>query len=122
MTKKAVFLFAVIAIISFFGIKDSSAQALTFEVTNNTGLTLVDVFVSPAESNNWGSDILPQSLFENGMTIKVDIPAEFGETCMFDMKITDGQGGHITFSGIDACKLVALRINGDGTFEYLQTR
>ncbi len=122
MRKKFLFVFAVVAVISLFGIKNSSAQALTFDVVNNTGVTLVDVFVTPAETANWGNDILPGSLFENGSTISVTIPADYGTTCMFDMKITDAVGGHITFSGIDACKLITLQINGDGTFQYTATK
>ena len=120
--KKLLFLFAIIACISLFSSKNSSAQALIYDVVNNTGVTLVDVFVTPAETNNWGNDILPNSLFEDGMTITVTIPADYGSTCMFDMKITDAAGGHITFTGIDACKLVKLQINGDGTFQYLATK
>jgi hypothetical protein len=122
MKTKLVFLFAVIAVISLLSVNNSSAQALTFDVTNNTGVTLVDVFVTPAETGNWGNDILPGSLFENGMTITVTIPADYGTTCMFDMKITDAVGGNVTFSGIDACKLVKLQINSDGTFNYLATK
>ncbi len=120
--KKLLFLFVLAAGLSFLSPKDSSAQALTFDVINNTGITLVDVFVTPGETTNWGNDILPQSLFENGSTISVTIPADYGETCMFDMKITDGQGGDITFTGIDACKLVTLQINGDGTYSYVATK
>ena len=122
MKLKLLALIAVIAILSFSSVKNSSAQALTYDVVNNTGVTLVDVFVTPAEQNHWGNDILPNSLFENGSTIKVTIPADYGETCMFDMKITDAADGHITFTGIDACKLVKLQINGDGTFQYLATK
>jgi len=120
--KKLLFLFLVIAGISLFSVQNSSAQALTYTVTNNTGVTLVDIFVSPAESNHWGNDILPNNLFENGATVTVTIPADYGTTCLFDMKITDAVDGHVTFTGIDACKLVALQINGDGTFQYLQTK
>lgn len=117
--KKLLFLFVLAAGLSFYSPKDASAQALVFDVINNTGVTLVDVFVTPAETSNWGNDILPQSLFENGTTISVSIPEDYGTTCMFDMKITDGVGGSITFTGIDACKLVTLQINGDGTFSYV---
>lgn len=120
--KKIFFLAFVIMGLSFFSAKNSSAQALSFDVVNNTGVTLVDVFVTPAETNNWGNDILPNSLFEDNSTITVSIPADYGQTCLFDMKITDAVGGHVTFTGIDACKLVKLQINGDGTFSYLATR
>jgi len=120
--KKLLFLFLVIAGISFMSAKNSSAQELTYQVTNNTGVTLVDVFVAPAESNHWGNDILPNNLFENGSTITVTLPAEFGTSCMFDMKITDAVGGHVTFTNIDACKLISLQINADGTYQYLATK
>jgi hypothetical protein len=122
MNKKLLFLLALIAVISLFSAKNSSAQALTYDVVNNTGVTLVDIFVTPAETNHWGNDILPNSLFENGSTVTVTIPADYGNTCMFDMKITDAVGGHVTFSGIDACKLITLQINGDGTYQYVATK
>ena len=122
MTKKILFLFAMMAVLSLFSVKNTSAQALTFDVVNNTGVTLVDVYVTPAETSHWGNDILPNNLFENGSTITVTIPADYGTTCMFDMKITDAVGGSITFTNIDACKLIKLQINSDGTYQYLATK
>lgn len=104
--------------------ENNSSEGITYsyDVVNNTGITLVDVFVTPAETNNWGKDILPNDLFEAGSTIRVTIPPDYGETCMFDMKITDTQGGSITFTNIDICKITKLQINADGTFEYLITK
>lgn len=122
MKKNLLFAIIIIAVISFFSANNSNAQALTYDVVNNTGFTLVDIYVTPAESSNWGNDILPNSLFENGATVTVTIPADYGTTCMFDMKITDEAGNYVTFSGIDACKLVKLQINGDGTYQYLATK
>lgn len=95
---------------------------LSYDVVNNTGVTLIDVFVTPAETDNWGKDILPNDVFENGSTIRVTIPPDYGETCMFDMKITDAAGGHITFTNINICKLIKLKINADATFDYLETK
>ncbi len=100
----------------------NTAGTLSYDVVNNTGVTLIDVFVTPAETDNWGKDILPNDVFENGSTIKVTIPPDYGETCMFDMKITDAAGGHITFTNIDICKIIKLKINADATFEYVETK
>jgi len=100
----------------------STDGTLSYDVVNNTGVTLIDVFVTPAETDNWGNDILPNNVFENGSTIKVTIPPDYGETCMFDMKITDAAGGHITFTNIDICKLIKLKINADATFDYVETK
>ena len=117
--KKILFVLLAFAGISMFAVSNSNAQALTFDVVNNTGFSLVDIFVTPAEQNNWGNDILPNNLFDNGSTVTVTIPANYGQTCMFDMKITDTGGNYVTFSNIDACTLIKLQINGDGTFSYL---
>jgi len=101
---------------------NSAGVTYSYDVVNNTGVTLVDVYVSPAETDHWGKDILPNDLFENGSTIKVTIPPDYGTTCLFDMKITDAAGGHITFTNIDICKLVKLKINADATFDYVATK
>jgi hypothetical protein len=101
---------------------NSGGVTYTYDVVNHTGVTLVDVFVTPAETDHWGKDILPNDLFENGSTIKVTIPPDYGTTCKFDMKITDAAGGHITFTNIDICRLVKLQLNADGTYEYLATK
>lgn len=97
-------------------VTDSNAQALGFYISNNTGITLSNIYVSPAESNKWGEDILPKDLFEDGSTVEVYIPAEFGETCVFDIKITDLEGDAVIFTNVDACALHTLTLNGDGTF------
>ena len=114
--KKLLFGAAIFCALFLFSTSNTSAQALYFYVTNNTGVTLNNVYVTPAETNNWGSDILPNDLFENASSIRVDIPADYGSTCKFDMKITDLDGNAVIFTGMDACLLHTLTINGDGTY------
>jgi hypothetical protein len=98
----------------------ANSQALYFFVTNNTGVTLNNIYVTPAETGNWGNDILPNDLFENSTSVRVDIPADYGSTCKFDMKITDLVGNSITFTGMDACKLHTLILNADGTYSAVE--
>ena len=97
--------------------KVSFGQALFFNIINNTGETLNNIYVTPAETDDWGNDILPESLFEAGTTVRVDIPETYGTTCSFDLKITDLEGNAVEFKGIDACKLLNLTLNADGTYE-----
>jgi len=100
-----------------FVAQHSNAQALTFQIVNNTGVTLNNLYVTPSETNNWGSDILPQSMFDAGSTVTVTIPADYGQTCAFDIKITDVPGNYVYFKNVDACKLKVLTIHWDGTYE-----
>lgn len=117
--KKILFLIAVVFCISFFTSQNSYSQSLGFYIANNTGVTLNNIYVTPAESDNWGDDILPQDLFNDQTTVMVYIPESYGETCMFDIKITDLEGNSVTFTNVDACALHTLRINWDGTFEVI---
>ncbi len=114
--KKLLFAASFLAIFFVFSTSNTSAQALYFFVVNNTGVTLNNIYVTPAETSSWGNDILPNDLFENGSSVRVDIPADYGTTCKFDMKITDLEGNAVIFTGMDACKLHTLQINWDGTY------
>ena len=114
--KKLLFAASFFAVFILFSTSNTSAQALYFFVVNNTGVTLNNIYVTPAETNSWGSDILPNDLFENSTSVRVDIPADYGTTCKFDMKITDLEGNAVIFTGMDACKLHTLTINWDGTY------
>jgi hypothetical protein len=114
--KKLLFTAFIFAAMFLFHTSSTSSQALYFFVTNNTGFTLNNIYVTPAETGNWGNDILPNDLFESASSVRVDIPADYGSTCSFDMKITDLEGNAITFTGMDACKLHTLILNADGTY------
>ena len=115
--KKALFLIAAGLCLLFLNVSQSNSQALGFYIVNNTGVTLNNIYVSPAESSKWGGDILPNDLFEDLSKVQVYIPADFGTTCLFDIKITDLPGNSVTFTNVDACKLHTLTIHWDGTFE-----
>ena len=117
--KKLLFVFAVLFCLSFSVSQESYSQALGCYIENNTGVTLNNIYVSPAESDNWGDDILPQDLFEDQATVQVYIPETYGETCLFDIKITDLEGNAVIFTNVDVCALHTLRINWDGTFEIV---
>lgn len=99
----------------FLSAVNSQAQALYFYITNKTGITLNEINVTPAETTTWGSDILPNDLFYDNTKIKVTIPASYGTSCAFDLRITDLEGGSVVFSGLDACKLLNLTVYIDGT-------
>lgn len=115
--KKFIFVFVLFFGALLFNSSTSYSQALEFYIANNTGVTLNNIYVTPAEQNSWGNDILPQDLFEDQATVKVSIPASYGSTCMFNIKITDLQGNAVVFYNVDACKLHTLTIHWDGTYE-----
>jgi hypothetical protein len=115
--KKSLFLAVTGLFLLLFSYSETTAQELGFYIVNNTGVTLNNIYVSPAESNNWGNDILPNDMFDDQSSVMVYIPADYGSTCLFDIKITDIPGNAVIFTNVDACKLHTLTIHWDGTFE-----
>ncbi len=94
---------------------NTHAQELFFYITNKTGFTCNTIQVTPSETTDWGSDILPGDFFQKDAKVKVTIPEGYGTTCMFDIKITDMQGGSVVYYDIDACKLLNITIFADGS-------
>jgi hypothetical protein len=94
---------------------NTQAQALYFNIINKTGFTLNTFQVTPSETTTWGEDILPNDFLENNKQIRVDIPETYGNTCFFDVRITDLEGTAVIYYAIDACKLLNLTIYADGT-------
>ena len=115
--RKFIFLAVTGLFLLFLTSSQTNAQALGFYIVNNTGVTLNNIYVSPAEGSNWGNDILPNDLFDDQTKVQVYIPADYGTTCLFDIKITDLAGNSVTFTNVDACKLHTLTIHWDGTYE-----
>jgi hypothetical protein len=115
--RKFLFSAALFVLLLAASYTNSHAQALTFQIVNNTGVTLNNIYVTPNETTNWGNDILPNDMFDAGSTVTVSIPADYGTTCAFDIKITDVPGNYVYFKNVDACKLKVLTIHWDGTYE-----
>ncbi|MCP4439607.1 MAG: hypothetical protein GY810_11750, partial [Aureispira sp.] len=109
----------LIGLCSFVLLLSTSAfsQALTFDIHNETGIDLYGVFVSPNEDPNWGEDVLPTELFSAETTVKIDIGEDYGESCSFDVKVTDGEGSEIVFEGVDLCELRSIILYEDGSYD-----
>jgi hypothetical protein len=115
--KKLLFAAALFSALFFFSNTNANAQALAFSIVNNTGFTLNNIYVTPSETTNWGKDILPNDMFNDQSTVNVTIPADYGTTCLFDIKITDVPGDAVVFYKVDACTLHTLTIHWDGTYQ-----
>ena len=102
---------------SLFSAASVNAQDLYFFVKNETGFDLNNVYIKPVESGTWSKDLLPTTLLKEGTEIKITIPASYGESCNFDLQITDLEGTAVNFKNFDACKLYRMYIYDDATYK-----
>jgi hypothetical protein len=77
----------------------SFAQEYYVEITNNTGYTITELYVSPTTLEDWEADILAGSTINTGDTRRVDLTGY--ESPLFDIKLVDVDGDSYTYMSVD---------------------
>ena len=62
------------------------AEDLVFTLTNDSGFNLHEFYASPANTDEWGDDILGADLLETGMHGEVTI-ADGSDQCDYDLRM-----------------------------------
>lgn len=100
-----------IAALLLAAIGNSFAGNADFILVNKTGYAINEVYISPAQKNNWGSDRLGQNQFLNGQSRTF----RFGDTrnCKQDIKVIFTDGDDIEWEDFNLCELnkITLKYN-----------
>lgn len=89
----------------------AQAQSQDFQMTNNTGMTLIDVFISPSDSESWGSDVIPGDLILDGETFNFTFTDVSPEKCMWDIMFTADDGVKYYMKGVNLCELTTITLS-----------
>jgi len=114
--KKPLVQISIIAALMALCHVSATAQSLYFYLYNNTGKTFTKIYVSPSESDSWGNNLIPTSYLYSGYQTKILIPATYGETCYFDMKVITTDGTSYKFTSLDICQLYRITIHWNWTY------
>ena len=83
-----------------------------FTLINRTGYAIAEVYVSPANKNNWGRDRLGRNVLDNGRSKLFTFSDS--ANCNQDIKVVfDDDGSNVVWEDIDLCELhkITLRYN-----------
>jgi hypothetical protein len=72
------------------------------EITNNTGFTIMYMYVSPAKSDSWEEDVLGDETMSDGETRRVNLTGY--KSPMFDIRLVDEDGDKYTSWNVDVSK------------------
>lgn len=92
----AVFLFAMLFVLS------AQAREFYVDITNNTGYTIMYLYVSPDNSESWEKDVLGNDVMPNGSTKRVTLKGY--KSPIFDIKLVDSDGDSYTFWDVDVSR------------------
>ena len=82
-----------------------------FNLVNNTGFTIEQVYVSPSRVNNWGRDILGANVLPPGQAVWV-VPQL--SDCVLDIRVVFSGGREETRWQVNACQLSRIVWGGGG--------
>ena len=83
-----------------------------FVIHNDTGVAIESLFVSQADSNKWGGDILGVDTLAAGEKAKISFSGD-AEVCVFDIRITHGTDAWVV-GDVDLCKVNDMKFTKKG--------
>jgi hypothetical protein len=72
------------------------------DITNETGYTIMYMYVSPDHSDSWEEDVLGDDVLRTGKTQRVNLNGY--KSPVFDIKLVDEDGDSYTFWNVDVSK------------------
>ena len=95
----------------------SLAADQDFTIVNKTGVEINALFVSPADQNEWGEDILGKDTLPAGESTEIEFDPE-EEAEKWDLRIQDKEGNAIEWTDLDLTEISKVTLfyqNGKGT-------
>jgi hypothetical protein len=110
--------FAAVAAVMVFIPVHASAGPQDFELVNNTGNEIRNLYISPTTSDDWGDDVLGEDTLAAGDSQQIKFPASRGDACEWDLKVTYDDDSSKEWKDVNLCTISKLTINYDeGTHE-----
>ena len=81
-----------------------------FTIVNNTGMAILTLNVSPADSDQWGPDILGVDVLGADEQAEVSFDND-EEQCIWDIRVTYEDGDTGDWRGIDLCETVTVELS-----------
>ena len=87
------------------------AQDVQYELTNDSGLTLMEFYTSPVDDGTWGSDVLGAGVLAAGETGTVTI-ADGETTCDYDLRFVFEDGQELVDS-VNICDMASYTLTSN---------
>jgi hypothetical protein len=72
------------------------------DITNDTGYTIMYMYVSPAKSDSWEEDVLGEDVLQSGKTQRVNLNGY--KSPVFDIRLVDEDGDKYTFWNVNVAE------------------
>ena len=95
---------AVLGGFLFASTASAQTDAISFTLTNDTGQTLVSLYISLPSTDEWEEDIFGADVLEPGGALEISIDDGLPE-CVYDVRADFSDGSMIDLREVDFCAL-----------------
>lgn len=81
------------------------------DIINGTGVEIHQVYISLSDDDNWGEEMLGDSIFAVGDSLHFSTDFLGDEDSLWDIKIIDEDGDEVIFEGVDFSSSTELNLN-----------
>jgi hypothetical protein len=118
LMKRAVLILLVAFLLLGIGISSNVFAGIQdFTLVNRTGVTIYNLYISPANSDDWEGDVLKDSVLTNGESIKINFSGRY-ET-YWDIMIKDKYGNKRIWENLDLSKIIKITLYMSGNYVWV---
>lgn len=99
---------ALVATLATLVVTPALAEDFVFTLINESSHTIVEMYIAPANQQDWGDDILAGVEVASGETGDVTI-ADVDEVCDYDLRFVTAEGGEVEQTQ-DLCELEVFTV------------
>lgn len=104
---------AVAAFILALSASSALAGPQDFTLVNGSASNVCFVYISPGDSDDWGSDVLgAEECMAPGESIDVSFDA--GSQAIWDLRVEDENGNYEDYRGFNLNEISTIQLNGGG--------
>lgn len=85
------------------------AGAQDFTLVNKTGFTIASLYISPADADNWGEDILGRDTLPTDNSVNIHFNRQ-EKAALWDLRVEDADGDSYTWENFNLLKISAITI------------
>lgn len=86
---------------------------LDFTLVNKTGLTILEVYVSPTSDDEWGEDVMGRDVLGDDEAVEITFSRRETE-CVWDLRVVDDDRDAVVWKKLNLCEASEITLKYEG--------
>ena len=88
------------------------ADPRDFELVNNSGRDIAEIYVMPSNIDSWGDNLIPDGkVFPNGNKVPINFQRYTEGDCYYDIKVVTTDGAEGEMNQVNLCETTTVTFN-----------